>query len=228
MKKYDIFLMDADGTLFDFEKAEANAMRSMFERRGFCYSNDILMIYRGISSLLWEEFEKGAVSSSELQFERFARLFNAIGISYDARKFNAEYLVELGKGSFLIDGANEICEKIAARGKRIYIVTNGILIPQKSRIERSLIKDFISGYFVSEAIGYQKPHALYFKHVFSSIPNFDMSETLIVGDSLSADIAGGINAGIDSCWFNRSRKSNETGIIPTYEIQELSELRVFI
>ena len=228
MKKYDVYLMDADGTLFDFEKAEANAVQNMFERRGFCYSDEILMTYREISALLWEEFEKGAISSSELQIQRFARLFSTIGLSYDAQRFNAEYLIELGKGAYLIDGAYEICEELAAHGKRIYIVTNGVQISQKSRIERSIIKEFISDYFISEAIGFQKPHALYFQHVFSNIPHFDKSKTLIVGDSLSADIAGGINAGIDSCWFNRFEMSNDTGIIPTYEIRDLSELRVFI
>jgi 2-haloacid dehalogenase len=104
-------------------------------------------------------------------------------------------------------------------------VTNGILATQKARIEHSTIKEYISDFFVSEFIGYQKPHALYFEYVFSHIPQIGKSKTLIIGDSFSADIAGGNNSGIDSCWFNKFGDINNTDIIPTYEISRLSELK---
>jgi 2-haloacid dehalogenase len=228
MNKYDVFLFDADGTLFDYNKAEENALKIMFDYCEFHYSEGIRLKYREINSQVWESYEKGEISKIELQTLRFSRLFNDIGVYYDVKTFNEKYLNELGKGSFLIDGALEICKKITSSNKKIYIVTNGILATQKARIEHSKIKEYISDFFVSEFIGFQKPHTKYFEYVFSHISQVEKNRFLIIGDSLSADIAGGNNAGIDSCWFNKSGDINSTKIIPTYEISNLNELNKYI
>ncbi len=159
-----------------------------------------------------------------MQVLRFKQLFDALRIECDPKRFNEEYLIELGKGSFLINGAFELCSSICENHKKAYIVTNGISATQTARLENAVIKPFISDLFISENIGYQKPNPMYFEYVFSHIPDFDKRKTIIVGDSLSADIAGGIAAGIDSCWYNKSHIKNETAIIPTYEIYSLREL----
>ena len=122
----------------------------------------------------------------------------------------------------------EICQKINSCGKNIFIVTNGILATQESRIKHSLIKDYVSDFFVSEFVGFQKPDVRYFEYVFSHIPQIEKDKILIIGDSLTADIAGGNNADIDSCWFNEKRIDNNTDIIPIYEIYRLNELQKFI
>jgi 2-haloacid dehalogenase len=228
MKKYDLFLFDADGTLFDYDMAEANALRTMFDCCGFDYSENTRLKYREMNSQAWKSYEKGEITKPELQTLRFKRLFNDIGVYHDVENFNKMYLNELGKGSFLIDGALEICEEITSSGKKVYIVTNGMLTTQKARIEHSAIKEYISDFFVSEVVGFPKPHILYFEYVFKHIAEFKKDRMLIVGDSLSADIAGGHNAGIDSCWFNKSGYINDTGIAPTYEIRDLKELHKYI
>ena len=228
MKKYNIFLFDADGTLYDFNMAEANALRVMFNSCGFGYSDETLAKYREINVRLWDSYEKGETSKDELQTLRFSRLFEAIGIHYDETGFNKKYLAELGKGTFLIDGALEICKEITKNSKLVYIVSNGILATQEARIKHSLIKDFISDFFVSEFVGFKKPDVEYFEYVFSHIPQVGKDKILLVGDSLSADIAGGNNAGLDTCWFNMDRSENQTGIVPTYEISRLHDLNSFI
>ena len=103
MKKYDIFLFDADGTLYDFDMAEANALMVMFINCGFGYSDETLTKYREINVHLWDSYEKGETSKDDLQTFRFSRLFEAIGIHHDETDFNKKYLSELGKGAFLID-----------------------------------------------------------------------------------------------------------------------------
>jgi 2-haloacid dehalogenase len=228
MKKYDIFLFDADGTLFDYDMAEANALKIMFEYYGFNYSESIRLKYKEINSQVWKSYEKGEITKTELKTLRFAHLFKDIGVYYDVDNFNEIFLNELGKGSFLIEGALEICKEIISCNKKIYIVTNGLITIQKARIEHSLIKEYISDFFVSEFIGFQKPHVLYFEYVFTHIPQVEKSRILIIGDSISADIAGGNNTGIDSCWFNKSGEINNTEIKPTYEIRKLSELNKYI
>ena len=228
MKKYDVFLFDADGTLFDFNLAEACAFRTVYEGCGFSYSDDILRRYSEINELLWKSFEKAEVTINEIKTLRFVRLFNELGIHHDEYDFNDRYVVELGKGAFLVDGAKEICEEITKPGKKIYIITNGITKVQVARLGYSTIKEYVLDIFISELIGFQKPDVRYFEHVFSNLPQVDKDRILVVGDSLTADIQGGINAGLDTCWFNEKNAENNSGIDPTYEVHKLSELTQFI
>lgn len=208
--------------------AEANALKTVFVDCGFDYAESILTRYREINEPLWEDLARGEVSKEDLQTLRFAHLFACIDIDYDVVEFNRRYLAELGKGTFLIEGAFEICREIVSHGKAIYIVTNGILATQEARIKHSLIKEYISDFFVSEFIGYQKPDMEYFKYVFSHIQKVSKDKILIIGDSLTADIQGGRNAGIDSCWFNESGKESHSVILSTYQIQKLSQIKEFI
>jgi len=228
MKKYDVFLFDADGTLFDFNLAEACAFKTVYEKCGFFYSDEILKRYSDINEQLWKSFERSEISIDKIKTERFVRLFKEIGIHYDEYDFNDRYVIELGKGAFLIDNAKEICEAIAGIGKKIYIITNGITKVQVARLGFSTIKECVSDIFISELIGFQKPDVRYFEHVFLNIPNVEKEKVLVVGDSLTADIKGGINAGLDTCWFNEKKADNSSGILPTYEINKLSELTQFI
>jgi len=188
MKKYEIFLFDADNTLYDYDKAEENALKTMFDYCGFSYVADIRARYREINTEVWAAYEKGELSVTEFPLLRFPRLFDEIGEQYDASDFNRKYLAELGKGACLIDSAEDICKAIVSANKQIFIVTNGLLATQESRINHSLIKDYISNYFVSSAVGYQKPDNRFFEHVFSNIPQINKEKTLIIGDSLTADI----------------------------------------
>ena len=228
MKKYDTFLFDADGTLFDFEKSAVNALNIMFGYCGFEYTDNVWVIYREINSQLWDSFEKGEIGVETLRTLRFERLFSKLGVHFDPNEFNEKYLYELGKGESLIDGALDICRDIASFGKRIYIVTNGFSVVQEARKKHSPLKGYISDFFVSELIGFQKPHISYFEHIFANVPQFCMDKALMIGDSLAADIAGGNSAGLDTCWLNIKNAVNESEIIPTYEITKLSELRKFV
>ena len=228
MKKYDVFLFDADGTLFDFNLAEACAFRTVYEECGFTYSDEILKRYSEINEQLWKSFEKAEVTIDEIKTLRFIRLFNEMGVHHDEYAFNDRYVVELGKGAFLIDGAKEICEEITRLDKKIYIITNGITVVQVSRLNNSTIKEYVSDIFISELIGFQKPDVRYFEHVFAHLPQVDKERILVVGDSLTADIQGGINAGLDTCWVNKKNVDNSKGILPTYEIIKLSELSQFV
>jgi len=228
MKKYDIFLFDADGTLYDYNKAEAHALKATFKHYNFDYSENVRLKYREINAEVWHSYEQGEISKDELKTVRFVRLFDVLGIKCNIHEFSEEYMFELGKCAFLIDGALEICKAIVSHGKQLFIVTNGVVTTQDARIKHSPIEEYISAHFISEVIGHQKPRAEYFEHVFSHLPQAPKDTILIIGDSLSADIAGGNNAGIDSCWFNEHGIENRTKIKPTYEIIELSELQNFI
>ena len=227
MKKYDIFLFDADDTLYDFNLSSAYALKAMFEQCGFVYSDSVQARYNQINRQALKRYEKGEFTLYELQTVRFSRLFGEVGVSYDTEEFYKGYIHELGKGVFLLDGALEICREIASHGKRIYIVTNGPPATQEARAKYSPLSKYITGVFDFHTIGHQKPNMEFFQHVFAHIPA-DKDKMLIIGDSLPADVGGGNNAGIDTCWLNARNAKNRTAIKPVYVVKRLLELRKFI
>jgi len=228
MKKYDIFLFDADNTLYDFDKASAYAIKILFEECGYLYEEHIATRFYEIGVPLWKSYEKGEMSDKELQKLRFATLLGEQGIQHDPVEFNAKYLYALGSNPLLIDGAYEICRDIVKNCKKLFIITNGFLASQETRMIYSPIREYISGAFISEVVGYKKPSKEYFEYVLTSVPPVDKRNVLVVGDSLSADIAGGNAVGVDTCWFNLHGAENQTEIVPTYEISKLSELQKFV
>jgi len=227
IKKYDIFLFDADDTLYDYTLSTAHALKSMFEQCNFNYTAEIQARYGVINLQAWASYEKGEISIDEMQSVRFARLFEEMGVYHDANDFNTRYLYELGKGMFLLDGAVEIFREIASHNKQIYIVTNGLKATQESRAKYSPLNEYITGFFIASEVGHQKPCKEFFEHVFKHIPT-PKENMLIIGDSLTADVEGGNNAGIDTCWLNTHDEENNTHIKPTYEIKNLHQLKSFI
>jgi len=223
-----VFLFDADNTLFDYDAAEKNALTIMLARYGLPYNEETHDKYRKINAAVWAAFGRGEMTKTQLQHIRFERLFAHLGAEADIFAFNDGYLEELGKGSQLIKGAYEICQAIAKRGKTLYIITNAILKTQQNRIKHSTISPFISDSFISEVVGYEKPHIKFFEHVLAHIPPANKENILVIGDNLRADIQGGINAGLDTCWCNFKNEENRTGITPKHEITGLGEMAGFV
>lgn len=230
-KMYRVVLIDADDTLFDYEKSEKHAMRKVFEDFGFFEGNSeekyfsIKEEYKKINSFLWSELEKGNITSKNLRVERFKQLFEKVGLEYDAEKFSQGYLDRLGEGTYLFDGAVELCKYIKSKYK-VAIVTNGIKEVQHSRIENSKISEYIDEIIVSEEVGVSKPNSKIFEYAIKKLgcENLDKSEIIMIGDSQTADIKGGINFGIDTCWVNLLGKDENPEIKAKYKVDKLSEL----
>ncbi len=202
--RYRLVLLDADRTLFDFDLAQAHALEAaaapVLERAGLPCTQEVLLRYRAVSEGLWGRYERGEVTQAFLQTERFRQLFAELGAPGDAAEANRRYLDRLGEEDALLDGAEELCRTLAPFC-HLAIVTNGISRSQRRRLEKSALRPYIREIFISEDLGVQKPQKEFFDRVFAQLPSFSRAETVILGDSLSSDIAGGRAAGIDACWF---------------------------
>lgn len=221
-------MFDADNTLFDFDKAEYHAFGKALRVNGFELDYEYAYkLYHGINKSLWEEFEKGEVTKAVLTIRRFEKTFEKLGIKCEPESFNQLYMKLLGDGNFLYAGAEDICRKLCARC-RLFIITNGVGTTQRRRFDASPIKPYFEDIFISEEIGFQKPDKRYFDSVFKKIPEINPSSALVVGDSLTSDIKGANNAGLDSCWYNPKKLPAYTDMSYTYMITDLKELEAIV
>lgn len=221
--RYNTLLFDADGTLFDFKRSEREAVADTLACHGVTVNENIIDSYSKINDSLWKKLELGEIKKSELKTHRFVLLAEKYGFVYDAEKVAATYAVELSNKSYLLDGALEICQNLS-KVCRLYLITNGFKYMQQRRFDQSPLVPFFNGVFISEELGFEKPAVQYFDAVRSGVDAFDDKHTLIIGDSLSSDIRGGINAGIDVCWFNAEHADTPTDMNINYIIGDLNEL----
>jgi 2-haloacid dehalogenase len=220
--KYKWLLFDADGTLFDYDKAEKLALKNTFAQIGYPFEKRYLNKYRKINQAMWLDFEKGKINQQRIRTRRFELLFEAIYLHYDPQDFSAKYLANLAQGIYLIDGAEEIVKSLSGRFD-IAIITNGLTDVQRPRFEKSSIRSYIKEIIISEEVGAAKPGKKIFDMAFERMNHPAKDEVLIIGDSLTSDIQGGHDYGIDTCWFNPEGKTNGQ-ITTTFEIQRLGEL----
>lgn len=223
--KYQVLLFDADETLFDFKMAEKQAfLRALEEYKLDVDKEESLKLYSQINKHIWEEFERGEITADRLRVERFERFLKKIKIDFDAVSFSKAYAKFLGEGAYLFDDSVEVIDYLSKKYK-LALVTNGLKDVQKSRISKTPLKDYFQELIISDEIKISKPDPRIFDYALDKLDHMDKSKVLMIGDSLTSDMQGGINAGIDTCWYNPNHLENKSGLNLTYEIHSLNELK---
>lgn len=221
-----IILWDVDATLLNFELAEKAAMEkcfSMFEM-GDC-TQEMLSRYSKINRSYWQRLERGELTKPEVLVGRFEEFFGKEGFPVEkAAAFNEEYQVRLGDTVFFHDNAYELIKELQGKVKQA-IVTNGTVVAQERKLEKSGLNKLITDIFISDQIGAEKPSPKFFEKVWEELGPYKKEEVMIVGDSLTSDMQGGNNAGIRCCWYNPKGLKNETSVRVDYEITNLWQVK---
>lgn len=220
-------LFDLDDTLFDFGAAEKKALSKTLFQLGVKPEEEILSLYSKINAAHWKMLENGELTRDEVKVKRFEKLFMKIGADVSAVSAAKLYEGFLSEGHIFISGAEELLENLFGK-YRLYIVSNGSANVQDGRIKSSGISKYFEEIFISQRVGFDKPRKEFFDACFAKIPDFEKSETLIIGDSLSSDVRGGKNAGITTVWFNPKNKENDGNIFPDYTVKSLVEFENLI
>lgn len=223
MNQYEWIFFDADNTLFDFDRAEYNALSLVLSELGVAHDQTHRAAYKKINKACWTAFENGELPKSRLRSIRFERFFEAFQIEADPVQSSRNYLSYLSRSSHLLDGAVDLLTKVSA-SFRLALVTNGLKEVQRPRFEKSEIRHFFELIVVSDEIGVAKPDAGFFDYTFEQIGKPAPEKVIIVGDNLNSDIRGGYQYGLDTCWFNPGNQVNESAVKPTYQIAKLQEL----
>ena len=205
---YRTLLLDADGTILDFDRSEAEAIRRTLTAYQLPVTEDWVASYHRINDALWKQLERGEISKQDLRHVRFSRLLEHYSVQRDAFAMADTYVEELSSRAYILPGALEACRTLA-KTYRLYIITNGIAYVQKKRFASLPLGDCILKSYISEEVGYEKP---------------DICYSLVVGDSLSSDMEGGVRAGIDTCWINPKKADIPSHLPIKYSIQTIADL----
>ena len=219
----EFLFLDLDDTILDFHKAEHIALGKTFRSFGLEPTEAVMARYSIINKAHWERLERKELTREEVLVGRFAVLFSEYGIAVDPTLCARTYENNLSVGHYFLPGAYEAVERLSKKYK-LYLASNGTAKVQAGRLASANISHFFQEIFISQEIGANKPDIRYFEGCFRRIPDFDVTKAMIVGDSLTSDILGGIQAGMKTCWVNPTGKPTPENIQPDYEIKALSEL----
>ena len=215
--------LDLDDTLLDFGAAERVAIAKTFSELGIPATQALLRRYSEINQSQWEAFERGEISRETVLVRRFALLFEELGVALEPVAAEDIYRGYLGVGHYFVDGAVELLDYLAPKYD-LYLASNGVAATQYSRLKSANISHYFKEIFISETTGHHKPERAYFDYCFAHIPGFEPDKALMIGDSLTSDIRGGKNAGIQTCWFNPKHLPRRPELQPDFEIHSLREL----
>ncbi len=222
-KKYKNLFFDIDNTIFDFNKTEIIAFKKMLKHFNIKYTKDIFIKYQEINHQKWSDYSLGKITRHECVYTRYKDLFKSLNLDLDGVLAEDIYQENLSNEIVYIKDAKKILKKLS-KHYNIYFLTNGVSNTQRKRLTNSNLIKYSKGLYISDEIGYQKPQKEFFQYVLNDIKNISKEECLMIGDSLTNDILGANNIGIDAVWFNFEHIKNDTSINSKYVINELKKL----
>ncbi len=221
MKK--IILLDLDNTLIDFNECARHSIINIFEKLGFEYTPRVFETFIEENVKIWKRLEKGEITKPELRANRWNIILKRLGIDYDGTIIEEDFEKGVSMGAYPIEGAYELLDYLSPK-YRLFIVSNGFRFVQENRLKIGSFEKYFEDIFVSEDIGIPKPAKEFFDYCFDKLGNPKKEDTILIGDSLSADIMGGTSYGIDTIWFNKNNDAYPHSIKPTYTVSHLKEI----
>jgi YjjG family noncanonical pyrimidine nucleotidase len=221
---YRHLFFDADGTLFDFDRAEQQAFALMAQELSLPSDESAFARYKSCNEECWKLFEKGMVTLAQLKTQRFDRFFSSLSLEGDSEKASASYQYHLSGQGILFEQSIKVLQVLTERGYTLYLASNGIADVQRGRIAHAKIGPYFKGIYISEELGVQKPDTRFFEQMLGKEQLLDHKKScLMIGDSLSSDIKGGIDSGLDTVWINAGNQEPQ-GVVPTYTLTHLGQL----
>lgn len=220
---FQYIFFDLDDTILDFHKAEAIAIRKTLRSFGLPDTQETVEHYSRVNRSQWELLNQGKLDREQVLVGRFEILFREMGVQQDARAAKADYERNLCVGHYFMPGAEALLQTLSPKYD-LYLASNGTAVVQDSRLKSAGIVPLFKDVFISQKLGANKPSREFFDRAFARIPGFDPHNALMVGDSLTSDILGGIHAGIATCWYNPQDLPCPPSPRPDFVIRDLAEL----
>lgn len=227
MRKHKWLLWDLDNTLLDFSAAAHLSFIDMMKAFDLPFDEEHYALYQDINHGLWNTLENGGISQSEIKTKRWEVYFSRISTFRDPDQANQAFFKGLAKHPVEVDGARQLLEDVQGHFD-CCLVTNGIGEIQRKRLESSGFGQYFTKLVISDEIQVAKPNKAFFDYTFKTIDKPSKDSAIIIGDNIGSDIRGGVDYGIDACWYNPSEKKSFGGVEATHTIKHLDDFRGII
>lgn len=215
--------MDLDNTIIDFNECARHSIMGIFEDLGFHYDENVFETFITENVKIWKRLERGEIDKPYLRANRWNIILGKLGIEYDGTIIEERFENGVAKGAYPVEYAYELLEYLYSKYD-LYVVSNGFRFVQESRVKIGKFDKYFKELFLSEDIGIQKPDIRFFDYCYEKIGCPPKEELILIGDSLSADIQGGINFNVETIWFNKNNEPQNDTIKPTYTVNHLKEI----
>lgn len=218
--------IDLDDTLLDFQTSQNLAFQDLCQKLGIDYSQQVFEDFKTYNHGLWQSLEKGDLSKDALLANRFPDFFKRLGLNINPAWDMDQYFREgLSRHPILVDGAKDLLETLSNQAYRLVVASNGVEQTQIDRLAASKISHYFDHLFISERLGYEKPHPEFFLQAFSQLTDLHLNKCLMIGDSLSSDMKGAMGIGMKKIWFNPHGLTFEPqDFIIDYQVKSLDEI----
>lgn len=222
--KYKVVIFDLDNTLINFDLMEAGSFNESLKALGIVVTDEMFETYKAINQGLWQKLEDKTMTKAEILVKRFQILFETYKIHACPEVCNQKYLANMSNHLYMIEGAYDLLEALKSRVK-IVCLTNGVLEAQEAKLDKAALGPYFDHIVISDQVGFHKPDVKIFEYMHERLQGYDKSDMVIIGDSLTSDIQGGINYGISTVWFNHRKVTYEGPRIFDEEITDLKALK---
>ena len=218
--RYQYLLIDNDNTLMDFNAAERKALRDTLIAYGLPADDAVCTLYHEINDAQWKALERGETTQKKLKVERYRLLLEQLGCTeLSAEEVSAAYEANLGSHADLLPGAADFMHAVHGKMK-IALVSNGVSAIQRSRLAKCPLTPLFDAIVISEEAGVSKPDPRLIEIALEQLGCTDKQQAVMMGDSLSADIAAANNAGVDSIFFSLKGTKGDAATYTVYTHDE--------
>lgn len=214
---------DLDHTLWDFDKNSALTFNKIFALNKLNINvTEFLEVYKPINLQYWRLYRSDKISKSYLRYNRLKDAFNALGLEVSDEVINTlseDYITYLSTFTHLFDQTIEVLNYLKSK-YQLHIITNGFKAIQDKKLNNSKIAHYFQTVTNSESTGVKKPNPIIFDYALQNA-NANPKQSIMIGDSLEADIMGAENCGMQTIWCNfNAVKSDYNG----RQVHTISEL----
>lgn len=199
-----VLFLDIDNTLLDFNAAAEESMKHCFQMFGLEYQPEMFSVFQEENNRIWGKIEKRELAVADLRTIRWQTILKRLGLKADGAAMEDEFKKYLHTSAVPVEGAMEILPYLYGK-YRLCAASNGPYEQQINRLRKADMLKYFEHCFVSERMGVEKPARGFFEKCFAELPEISPEETMIIGDSLTADMAGGRKMGMKTCWYDREK-----------------------
>ncbi len=225
--KYKHIFFDLDHTLWDFDRCSGETLSELYIKYnladcGKFTCDQFVGKFIEINYKLWARFNAGTISKEGLRKLRFRKIFKMLDFKEDdlALVVSEDYVSTCCKKGYLMPHAKEILMYLEGKYE-MHIITNGFDDIQNIKLESAGIAKYFGEIITSENAGFRKPEKGIFNYAFARA-KCQVSNAIMIGDNLQADMLGASNSGLDTIFYNPAKVVFNMGV--THEIACLSEI----